>query len=94
MRSVNGTSFCYPLQDLVRFPLAAIIVDVQDDFYYPEGHFSRQGKNLRSAIEAGPTVIAFLPVTKRVAFLRCSFASARKPEARATAAILGAWDHS
>lgn len=58
MKIINGVTVLDTLEELVNpAHTALVVVDVQNDFCHPEGHFARHGKNI-SACEAmvAPTV--------------------------------------
>lgn len=60
MRTVNGISIRDTLDELVASPVGVVVVDVQNDFCHPDGHFGRYGKNLASAATAVPKVVKFV----------------------------------
>jgi ureidoacrylate peracid hydrolase len=60
MRIVNGISIRDTVDELVAPPVAVVVIDVQNDFCHPDGHFARHGKDVSSAERALPALIAFV----------------------------------
>lgn len=57
MKEVNGVQVLDTLEELVaRKHTALVIVDVQNDFCHPEGHFAKHGKDLSRVLETLPRV--------------------------------------
>ena len=82
MRSVNGITIRDTLAELVAPPVAVVVVDVQNDFCHPDGHFARHGKDLASATAALPPLVAFVQAAQAKG-LPCVFVRQRsEPEGR------------
>ena len=61
MREVNGVEVYDTLTELVaRDHTALLIVDVQNDFCHPDGHFAKHGKDLSTILETLPRVRSFV----------------------------------
>jgi nicotinamidase-related amidase len=60
MREVNGVAVRDSLAEVVAPPVAVVVVDVQNDFCHPEGHFARHGKDVRAAGIAVPELVRFV----------------------------------
>jgi nicotinamidase-related amidase len=60
VRYVNGIAIRDTLAELVAPPVALVVVDVQNDFCHPDGHFARHGKDLASAAIAVPRLVRFV----------------------------------
>lgn len=60
MRMVHGKPIRDTLQELIAPPAALAIIDVQNDFCHPDGHFARHGKDLSMAAQALPRLVAFV----------------------------------
>ena len=60
MRTVNGIPIRDTLDELVAPPVALVVIDVQNDFCHPDGHFARYGKDLASAYAALPRLVSFV----------------------------------
>ncbi len=60
MRIVNGIAIRDTLAEVVAPPVALVVIDVQNDFCHPGGHFARHGKDLASARAALPRLVAFV----------------------------------
>lgn len=60
VRHVNGIALRDTLDELVAPPVALVVVDVQNDFCHPDGHFARHGKDLSSATAAVPRLVRFV----------------------------------
>ncbi len=60
MRQVNGMAIRDTLEELVAAPVAVVVVDVQNDFCHPGGHFARHGKDISTALCAVPPLVDFV----------------------------------
>lgn len=61
MKKINGVTVCDTLGELVDPKhTALLIVDIQNDFCHPDGHFARHGKDLSTTLEALPRMRAFI----------------------------------
>lgn len=61
MRKIGKTLVYDTLAELIDpAHTALVVVDVQNDFCHPEGHFARHGKNLSAIEERLPKVCAFV----------------------------------
>ncbi len=60
MRNVNGREIRDTLDELVRPPVAVVVVDVQNDFCHRDGHFARYGKDVSSAVDTVPKLVGFV----------------------------------
>lgn len=82
MRHVNGVAIRDTLAELVAPPVAVVVVDVQNDFCHPDGHFGRHGKDLSGAAAALPALVAFVSVARRRG-IPCAFVRQRtEPDGR------------
>jgi len=75
VKVINGVTVLDTLEELVDpAHTALVVVDVQNDFCHPEGHFGRHGKDLRSTQAALPRYVSFVNAAQdlgiRVFFLR------------------------
>jgi nicotinamidase-related amidase len=61
MRLVGNVPVREALAELVeRSSTAILLVDVQNDFCHPQGHFGRHGRDLSQAAEALPRIVDFV----------------------------------
>jgi ureidoacrylate peracid hydrolase len=61
MRQVNGIEVRDTLSELVEARTTAVLlIDVQNDFCHPEGHFGRHGRDMSLAAATLPTIIDFV----------------------------------
>ena len=61
MKTINGVQVCDTLDEIIDpRHTALLVVDVQNDFCHPEGHFARHGKDVRSAQAALPSLVKFV----------------------------------
>jgi ureidoacrylate peracid hydrolase len=60
VRTINGIHVRDTLDELVAPPVALVVIDVQNDFCHPAGHFARHGKDISSAVNALPNLVAFV----------------------------------
>ena len=82
MRQVNGVEIRDTLAELVAPPVAVVVIDVQNDFCDPDGHFGRHGKNLDGARRALPSLVAFVAAAQRRG-IPCAFVRQRtEPDGR------------
>ena len=75
MKSINGVSVRDTLDELVDpATTALVVVDVQNDFCHPEGHFARYKKDLSSTQAVLPALVSFVNRAQdlgiRVVFIR------------------------
>ena len=82
MRNVNGITVRDTLPELVSPPVALVVIDVQNDFCHPDGHFARHGKDVASAVAAVPGVVRFVSAAQARG-IPCVFVQQRtEPEGR------------
>ena len=61
MKTINGVPVCDTLDEIVDpRHTALLVVDVQNDFCHPEGHFARHGKDVTSAQAGLPALVKFV----------------------------------
>lgn len=60
MRNVNGIAIRDTLSEMLAPPVAVVVIDVQNDFCHRDGHYSRHGKDLRSAFAVVPALVDFV----------------------------------
>lgn len=61
MKDINGVPVCDSLGELVDPKhTALLVIDVQNDFCHPDGHFARHGKDLSSILETLPRLRSFV----------------------------------
>lgn len=60
MREVNGVAVRDTFAEVVGPPVAVVVVDVQNDFCHPDGHFARHGKDVRAAVAALPGLVSLV----------------------------------
>ena len=83
MKSINGVNVYDTLAELVnRDHTALLVVDVQNDFCHPEGHFARHGKDLATTLEALPRACAFVAESQRLGLRTFFVRQTTLPEGR------------
>src|SRR3954471_12470364 len=75
MKIINGVSVRDTLEELVDpATTALVVVDVQNDFCHPDGHFARYKKDLSATQDVLPTLVSFVNRAQdlgiRVVFIR------------------------
>lgn len=61
MKTINGVSILDTLEELVDpAHTALVVVDVQNDFCHPEGHFARHGKDISACQNMVEPTVAFV----------------------------------
>jgi ureidoacrylate peracid hydrolase len=61
MKTINGVEVFDTLEEIAALPhTALVVVDMQNDFCHPEGHYGRHGKDLAAISAAVPRVVDFV----------------------------------
>lgn len=61
MKQINGVAVRDTLEELVDpATTALLVVDVQNDFCHPDGHFVRHGKNMETVMGMLPRLVPFV----------------------------------
>jgi nicotinamidase-related amidase len=82
MRTVNGIQIRDTLSELVGPPVALIVIDCQNDFCEPAGHFARHGKDISGAAAALPSLVEFVRAAQQSG-IPCFFVRQRsEPDGR------------
>jgi nicotinamidase-related amidase len=70
MRTINGVPVYDTLAELTDpAHTALVVVDMQNDFCHPDGHFARHGKDLSSVQAIVPRTISFVAEAQRLGLL-------------------------
>lgn len=73
MREINGVAVRDTLAELVEpASTALLVVDVQNDFCHPDGHFARHGKDLGTIRAMLPGLVSFVRAAQGLG-VRCAF---------------------